>query len=88
MNAAHEKEKQTNRKYLLKVLQNIRFLAQQGIVLHGDRNEYDSNFVQLVKLRANDDGCILDYLSRKTDKYTSNTEVNEMIAIIALKILR
>ena len=50
-------------------------------------NKDDSNLVQLLKLRDNDDGCILDYLSRETDKYTSGTEVNEMIAIMALKIL-
>ena len=30
LNAAHEKEKRMNREYLLKVLQNIRFLARQG----------------------------------------------------------
>ena len=41
-----------------------------------------------MKLRANDDSCILDYLSRKTDKYTSGTVVNEIIAIMALKILQ
>ena len=44
-----------NREYLLKVLQNIRFLARQGIALRGDVNEDDSNFIQLLKLRANDD---------------------------------
>ena len=45
LNAAHEKEKQMNCKYLLKVLQNICFLAQQGIALSGDGNEDDSNFI-------------------------------------------
>ena len=62
LNAAHEKEKWMNHEYLLKVLHNIPcFLAQQGIVLCGDGNEADSYFIQLLRLRANDDSRILDY---------------------------
>ena len=70
------------------MLQNICFLARQRIALRGDGNKDDSNFIQLLKLRANDDSRILDYLSRKTNKYTSSTVVNQLIAIMALKILR
>ena len=88
LNAAHEKEKWMNCEYLLKVLQNISFLARQGIALRGDGNEDDSNFIQLLRLRANDDSRILGYLSRKTDKYTSGTVVNEIIAVMTLKILQ
>ena len=88
LNVAHRKEKQMNREYFLKVLQNIRFLARQGIALRGDGNEDDSNFIQLLKLRASDDSRIHDYLSKKTDKYTSPTVVNEIIAMMALRILR
>ena len=88
LNIAHGKEKQMNREYFLKVLQTIRFLARQGIALRGDGKEDDSNFIQLLKIRANDDSRIHDYLSKKTDKYTSPTVVNEIIAIMALKILR
>ena len=50
-----------NREYLLKELQNIRFLARQGIALRGDGNKDDSYFIQLLRLRANDDSRILDY---------------------------
>ena len=32
-------QKRTNREYLLKVAQNVRFLARQGIPLHGDGDE-------------------------------------------------
>ena len=53
-----------NREYLLKVLQNIpHFLARQEIALRGDGNEDDSYFIQLLRLRANDDSRILDYLN-------------------------
>ena len=82
------KREANEQRILSKVLQTIRFLARQGIALRGDGNEDDSNFIQLLKLRANDDSCIHDYLSKKTDKYTSPTVVNEIIAITALRILR
>ena len=39
-------------------------------------------------LRANDDSRIHDYLSKNADKYTSPTVVNEIIAIMALRILQ
>ena len=79
MSVAHGKEKQRNREYFLKVLQNICFLAQQGITFCGDRNEDNSNFMQLLKLKANDDSLINNFLMKKTDKYTSPTVVNEII---------
>ena len=43
-------DQKDNRQCLLKVLSNIRFLAQQGIALCGDGDENDSNFIQLLKL--------------------------------------
>ena len=45
-------EKQQNRQYLLKVLSSIRFLACQGLPLHGDGDETDSNLHQLLVLRG------------------------------------
>ena len=39
----------------LKILSNVRFLARQGLALRGSGDECDSNFTQLLKLRAEDD---------------------------------
>ena len=51
-------EKQQNRQYLLKVLSSIRFLTRQGLPLHGDGDETDSNLHQLLVLRGEDyPGC-------------------------------
>ena len=88
LSQTHAKEKKQNRQYLLKVLQNVRFIARQGLPLRGDGIEENRNFIQLLKLRAEDDSRILDYMSKKTDKYTSATVVNEMLEIMALAILR
>ena len=46
---------QKNRRCLLKIISNIRFLARQGLPLRGDGDEDDSNFVQLMKARGEDD---------------------------------
>ena len=36
------------------VLNNIRFLAWQGLALRGDDDELNSNFTQLLHLHANE----------------------------------
>ena len=35
-------QKQANREYLVKIIQNVRFLARQGLALRGDGDEKDS----------------------------------------------
>ena len=34
------------------ILQNIRFLARQGLPLRGDADDADSNFIQLLRLQS------------------------------------
>ena len=41
LSLTHSQEKLANRQYLLKVIQNIRFLARQGITLGGDGDEHN-----------------------------------------------
>ena len=72
LSSEHQAEKTQNRDMLLLILQNIRFLARQGLPLRGDSDESDSNFSQLLRLRgANHQGIEL-WLSKKTNKYTSH----------------
>ena len=52
---------------LLKILQNIRFLGRQGIALRGHSN-LESNFIQLLNLRACEDQKIVNWLKKKSDK--------------------
>ena len=49
-------EKKNNREYLLKIISSIRFSVRQGLPLRGDgpHNDLDSNFYQLLLLRAED----------------------------------
>ena len=53
LSTAHGAEKALNR-MLRRILQNIRFLARQGLSLRGGGDGEDSNFTQLLRLRAFD----------------------------------
>ena len=71
----HAEEKMKSRKVLLAILGNTRYLARQALPLWGNWNletgsEENSNFYQLLKLRAEENSEILDWLRRKDDKYT------------------
>ena len=51
----HATEKGQNRKCLLKIISNLKFLARQGLLVRGDGDDTDSNVIQLLKLRGQDD---------------------------------
>ena len=79
----HAEEKMKSRKVLLAILGNMRYLARQALPLRGNWNldtgsEENSNFYQLLKLRAEENSEILDWLRRKDDKYTSPVMDNSL----------
>ena len=86
LSTAHASEKESNSKYLSKVAQTIQYLARLGLPLRGGSNEIDSNFAQLLVLRANDPK-IHEYLAKKTDKYSSPQIQNELLQIMANSIV-
>ena len=49
----------------MKIVQSIAFLVHQGLPLRGDGSDYDSNYIQLLNLRAIDDPQINDWLLKK-----------------------
>ena len=63
------------------------FLACQNMASRGDKDECDSNFKQLLCLRSYDDSNILNWLKKKTGKYTSGDIQNEMFEVMALQVL-
>ena len=70
LSTEHAQQKAINRSYLSKVLENLIYLARQGLPMTGNwvpeeggsGCELDSNFHQLMLLRANDDPMILDII--------------------------
>ena len=77
-----------SRKMLLVILQNLRYLARQGLPLRGSDGDVDSNFIQLLLLRALDIPGVSDWMKKKTNKYTSPQIQNECLEIMALQIVR
>ena len=71
-------------------------LARQGLPFRGNwisaeegcSEETDSNFHQLLLLRAKDDPGILDIMQSKTRKYMNHHIQNELRQILALNHLR
>lgn len=88
LSAQLAKDKLERRQCFMAIIQNLRFLARQGLPLRGDGDETDSNSIQLLKLRANDDPRILEWVKKKTDKYTSGDMQNEILKVMAMKVLR
>ena len=82
------KQKSENRQMLLKILSNIRFLARQSIAIRGDGDEENSNFIQLFKLRGEDDPKFAKWLEKKTNKYVSADIQNELLKVMGLQVLR
>ena len=61
-------EKKNNREYLLKIISSILFLGCQGLPCDGPHNDLDSNFYQLLLLRAEDFQGINVFIEKKTDE--------------------
>ena len=64
------------------------FLALQGLALHGDGDESDSNLHQLLLLRSDDFPPIKEFLERKQLKFSSHEIQNEFLSIMAQQVLR
>ena len=87
LSAHHRQPKAENRAMCLLVLENIHFLARQGLALRGHGDDSDSNFIQLLRLRASDCPDILPWLD-KTNNYVSPVIQNECLTIMCLQLLR
>ena len=89
MSTAINNERSTNRQNLLQILSNVRFLTRQALPLRGHGSGEDSNFMQLYILREEDNEGLKTWRTeKKINKYVHSTIQNEMMQIMALKILR
>ena len=71
-----------------RILQNLCFLSRQGLAFRGHGSGENSNFTQLLQLRAYDCPDLLTWLGKKTNEYTSAAIQNECLEAMALHILR
>ena len=85
----HSQDQAISRQNLLKIISNVRFLARQALPSRGHGSGQDSNFTQLYVLREEDNPGLRTWRTeKKTDKYVHSTMQNEMMQVMALKILR
>jgi hypothetical protein len=89
------KQKAENRVMLRVILTSIRYLARQGLALRGrykvaidesEGCEIDSNFIQLLNVRAEDNPLISKWMEKSRDKFTSADIQNEILSIMARSI--
>ena len=79
-------EKAKNRQMFLTILQNIQFLARQGLAFRG--NEDQGNFDQLMKLSSKIDPRITSWVEKKRNKYLHSDSQNEILKLMAFTVLR
>jgi len=73
---------------LLKVVSCICYLARQSLALRGDGDEQDGNFMQLLKLKGEDDPAVINWLQKKINKYTSHEIQNGILNTMAMNVSR
>lgn len=69
------------------LLSSFRYLARQGLALHGG-DDAESNLIQLLQHRAEDDPKLKQWLQKSSRKYTSHENQNKMLEIMAHHVLR
>ena len=90
LNSQAAENRKANCANLLHILNAVKFLARQGLPLRGSAftKEADSNFSQLLFLLCKYDEHLPSWLERKTNKYASADIQNELLKVMALRILR
>lgn len=82
-----KKNEAENRRCLMLIIENIKFLARQGLALRG-HDDKNSNFHQINLKDAKGDEGFTKWLEKKSSKYTSHSIQNELIQVMAHEILR
>ena len=83
LSTAHAEGKEISGQCLVTIAENIRFLARQG-----DKDEKDSNFIQLLHLLAIKKPELVNWMQQKTSKYTSAHIQNELLSIMGSSVVR
>ena len=87
ISSAREEDKANNRKAIMNMLSNTRFLCRRGMPLRGDGDGNNSNFTQIVHLRTKDKSALSTWLVKKSNKFTSRQMKNKMLTVMALEVL-
>ena len=79
-------QKEENRNCLWKIVPSILCFSHQGIALRKGKQDKESNFKQLL-FQAEDEEVIQKWIEKSYDKHMSPNAQNEILQIMALKVL-
>lgn len=88
LSTAKQKEMADSRTALAKIFSTIRLLGQQGLAFRGHSTDEASNLQQFLEVRAEDVPELKVWLNRGKSTWLSHDIVNEIIKLMADKILR
>ena len=88
LDATAQANMKSNRKCLINIIETLLYLARQGVALRG-HVDIESNFMQLLELRANDVPQLRDWLNKpkRADTYTSHDPQNDILKFSAHSII-
>ena len=85
MSNAIATEKKEITRCLMKILQNVVSLERQGLALRGDGDDKSGNLYQLMLL---DGPSLLRWINRSYSRHMNSTSQNEILKLLALKLVR
>ena len=81
-----KKRRELNWRIFLTILETLQYLVRQGLAVRGD-DDGRSNFIQLLRLQSKTFPELTDWLSNKTERYTSHDVQNEIIILMSNQIM-
>lgn len=87
LSTATHKQMMDHRTALKKIFSTLKILGRQGLAIRGAANDEDSNFMAILRERAEDVSELESWLGRKNEKWVHHTIQNEILEIMANKIL-
>ena len=87
LSTAHKHDKQVARDIFKIIISSVQYLARHGLALRG-HNDSESNLIQLLDLRGEDNQELSKWLDRSWRKYTSHENQNEILELMPYSVLR
>ncbi|XP_039312439.1 uncharacterized protein LOC105203331 [Solenopsis invicta] len=87
LSSATEKQMMNHRTAQRKIFSTLKVLAKQGLPLRGINNDENSNFIQILKARAEDVSELESWLKRNGHKWLHHDVQNEILELMAAKVM-
>lgn len=87
ISTAQEKQMMQHRVALRKIFSTVKVLAQQGLPFRGGDNDENSNFIRILKARAEDVPQLESWLGRSGHKWLHHNTQNEILELMASSVI-